>query len=112
LWLAELKTYQMHAEQQIGQIRRRVFQGKKIPHAEKVFSLFQLRTEWISKGKAGGPWSWVYGWQSSYINTFLSCIVTSWKGVHGLDKCPDHGIAGLKCYAALAVVARNLTSGR
>ncbi|NTV19234.1 MAG: hypothetical protein HGA83_07380 [Bacteroidales bacterium] len=112
MWLAELKTYQMHAEQQIDQIRRRVFQGKKIPHAEKVFSLFQPRTEWISKGKAGGPWSWVYGWQSSYINTFLSCIVTSWKGVHGLDKCPDHGIAGLKCYAALAVVARNLTSGR
>ena len=44
----------MHAEQQIDQIRRRVFQGKKIPHAEKVFSLFQPRTEWISKGKSGG----------------------------------------------------------
>lgn len=44
----------MHAEQQIDQIRRRVFQGKKIPHAEKVFSLFQPRTKWISKGKAGG----------------------------------------------------------
>ena len=27
---------------------------------------------------------------------------------HGLDRCPDHGIAGFKRYVALAVVARNL----
>ena len=28
--------------------------------------------------------------------------------VHGLDKCPDHGIQGFKRYVALAVVARNI----
>lgn len=28
--------------------------------------------------------------------------------VHGLDKCPDHGINGFKRYVALAVVARNI----
>jgi len=28
--------------------------------------------------------------------------------VHGLDKCPDHGIGGLKRYVALAVVTRNI----
>jgi len=28
--------------------------------------------------------------------------------VHGLDLCPDHGIAGFKRYVALAVVARNI----
>ena len=28
--------------------------------------------------------------------------------VHGLDKCPDHGITGFKRYIALAVVARNI----
>jgi IS5 family transposase len=28
--------------------------------------------------------------------------------VHGLDRCPDHGIDGFKRYVALAVVARNL----
>lgn len=28
--------------------------------------------------------------------------------VHGLDKCPDHGIQGLKRYVALAVLARNI----
>jgi len=29
-------------------------------------------------------------------------------GVHGLDLCRDHGIAGFKRYVALAVVARNI----
>lgn len=28
--------------------------------------------------------------------------------VHGLDKCPDHGIGGFKRYVALAVVSRNI----
>ena len=28
--------------------------------------------------------------------------------VHGLDKCPDHGIDGFKRYVALSVVARNI----
>ena len=28
--------------------------------------------------------------------------------VHGLDKCPDHGIVGFKRYVALAVLSRNL----
>jgi hypothetical protein len=27
---------------------------------------------------------------------------------HGLDRCPDHAIHGLKRYVALAVVARNI----
>ena len=28
--------------------------------------------------------------------------------VHGLDRCPDHGIGGFKRYVAFAVVARNI----
>jgi len=28
--------------------------------------------------------------------------------VHGLNKCPDHGIEGFKRYAALAVLSRNI----
>jgi len=28
--------------------------------------------------------------------------------VHGLDRCPDRGIDGFKCYVSLAVVARNI----
>lgn len=43
------------AERQIAQIDRRVLQDEVIPHAEKVFSIFESHTEWISKGKAGVP---------------------------------------------------------
>ena len=53
--LAELDGYLAHAERQTDQIRRRALYGEHIPHAEKVFSIFQPHTEWISKGKAGVP---------------------------------------------------------
>ncbi len=42
-----------HAERQIDQITRRVLEDEKIPHVEKVFSIFEEHTEWLSKGKAG-----------------------------------------------------------
>lgn len=44
-----------HADRQIDQIKRRVLQEEKIPHWEKVFSLFEPHTDWIVKGKAGVP---------------------------------------------------------
>ena len=37
------------------QIRRRVLQGKRISSAEKIYSIFERYTRWISKGKAGRP---------------------------------------------------------
>jgi IS5 family transposase len=49
----KLACFIQHAHRQIDQIQRRVLQGEKIPHDEKVFSLFEPHTEWISKGKAG-----------------------------------------------------------
>lgn len=55
VFLGELDGFMRHAERQIDQIDRRVLQGQDIPHDEKVFSLFQPHTEWISKGKAGVP---------------------------------------------------------
>jgi hypothetical protein len=55
LKIKEIKTYIAHAERQIDQIRRRVIEGETIPHDEKVFSIFEEHTEWISKGKAGVP---------------------------------------------------------
>ncbi len=41
------------AEYQIGLIVRRIIGGEKIPNCDKIHSLFQRHTEWISKGKAG-----------------------------------------------------------
>ena len=44
-----------HARRQIDQVERRLLRGETIPHEEKVFSIFEEHTRWISKGKAGTP---------------------------------------------------------
>jgi transposase, IS5 family len=51
----EIEGFMRHAKRQIDQTKRRVILGETIPHAEKVFSIFEPHTEWISKGKAGVP---------------------------------------------------------
>lgn len=191
--LSLLEEFMTHAHRQSEQIRRRVLQGEPIPHEEKVFSLFEPHTEWISKGKAGVPVelglrvcvmedrdrfvlhhrvmekctddqvavtmaretkerfsplravSMDKGFHSpanqAALAERLERVVLPKKGrlsqadqarerdeeflllrrrhsavesainaleVHGLDKCPDHGIEGFKRYVALAVVARNI----
>lgn len=53
--LLEIEGFIKHARRQMDQITRRVVQGETIPHEEKVFSIFEQHTEWISKGKAGVP---------------------------------------------------------
>lgn len=50
-----IDVFMKHAVRQIDQVKRRVIFGEIIPHDEKVFSLFEPHTEWISKGKAGVP---------------------------------------------------------
>ena len=188
-----ITTFIAHANRQIDQIERRVIQGEIIPHHEKVFSLFQEHTEWISKGKAGVPVelglrvcifedqmgfilhhqvmqkttddqiavsmvteakrrfptlvsaSFDKGFHSpenqTELKKHLEQVIMPKKGrrnkeetarehsgdfrkekrqhsavesginaleVHGLDKCPDHGIDGFKRYVSLAVLARNI----
>ena len=192
-WLSALHDFMEHARRQIDQIDRRVLRGERIPHNEKVFSLFEPHTEWISKGKAGVPVelglrvciledqdrfilhhrvmakitddkvafamvgetrqkfpalravSMDKGFYSptnlEVLKARLDCVVLPKKGrlsqtdkasesepefvrlrkqhsavesainaleVHGLDKCPDHGLNGFKRYVAMAVVARNI----
>ena len=191
--LADLDGYLGHAARQIDQIRRRVLQDEVIAHEEKVFSIFQPHTEWISKGKAGVPvelglrvcvledsnrfilhhrvmvketddriavtmikdakerfpkltlCSFDKGFHSpgnqQDLKKELATVVLPKKGrlsaaeleresspefvaarqqhsavesainalgVHGLDLCRDHGLAGFERYVALAVVARNI----
>ena len=53
--LTSIQGFIAHAKRQMDQIERRVFADEIIPHDEKVFSIFQPHTEWISKGKAGVP---------------------------------------------------------
>jgi len=51
----ELERYQSYAATFIDQINRRVMLNETIPHQEKLFSIFEPHTEWVSKGKAGVP---------------------------------------------------------
>ena len=53
--LAALDQYIAYGELLSDQVRRRILNGERIPHEEKIFSIFQPHTEWISKGKAGVP---------------------------------------------------------
>lgn len=50
-----IETYIKYAELLIDQIKRRVLNHEVIDHTEKIFSVFEPYTEWISKGKAGVP---------------------------------------------------------
>ena len=189
----EIEDYIRHAQRQINQIERRVIKGETILHEEKVFSIFEPHTEWVSKGKAGVPvelgvkvciledqhqfilhhhvmtkqtdtciavemvtearkrfsslnaCSFDKGFHSPANQTELAQqldqVTLPKKGklskerkaieqadeftkarrahsavesaihaleVHGLDKCPDHGLNGFKRYVALAIVTRNI----
>jgi len=189
----EIEGFVRHAIRQIDQTRRRVILGEAIPHGEKVFSIFEPHTEWVSKGKAGVPvelgvkvciledhyqfilhhqvmqqqtddqvavsmvtqakqrfthltsCSFDKGFHSPAnqlaLQEHLEQVALPRKGklsqsaraaeqstafrtarrkhsavesainaleVHGLDRCPDHGIDGFKRYVAFAVVARNI----
>lgn len=188
-----IKSYIEHVERQMNQIIRRVVNGETIPNSEKVYSIFQPHTEWISKGKLGVPvelgikvsivedqyqfilhhrvmekesdsqvavpiatdtkerfpnlssMSFDRGYYSKENCEELAKILDNFAlpkrgklskadkelqasegfiqskekhsavesainalDVHGLDKCPDHGIKGFKCYVAMAIVARNI----
>jgi IS5 family transposase len=49
----KLRQWCDYAELLADQIHRRSLMDETIPHDEKIFSIFQPHTEWISKGKAG-----------------------------------------------------------
>jgi len=189
----EIEGFMRHAIRQIDQTKRRVILGEAIAHAEKVFSIFEPHTEWVSKGKAGvavelgvkvciledqhqfilhhqvmqqktddqvavsmvaetkqrftnlNACSFDKGFHSPEnqraLQDQLELVALPRKGklshtaqaaqqsaafikarrahsavesainaleVHGLNRCPDHGIGGFKRYVALAVVARNI----
>ncbi len=49
----ELGYYLEMLVKHIDLLERRLLKGEKIPHGEKLFSLFEPHTKWISKGKSG-----------------------------------------------------------
>ena len=51
--VAAIDHFVADARHQLDLATRRVLKGETIPHDEKLFSIFEKHTEWISKGKAG-----------------------------------------------------------
>lgn len=49
--ILELERYIEYIEKHIDLVDRRLLKGEKIPHSEKMFSIFETYTEWIAKGK-------------------------------------------------------------
>lgn len=50
--LEKLSAYKKMLDKHRDLLHRRLVLGEKIPHSEKVFSIFEPLTEWLSKGKA------------------------------------------------------------
>jgi len=53
--LERLKYFTGMVDKHIDLVKRRILKKEAIPHEEKVFSIFEPYTEWISKGKANRP---------------------------------------------------------
>ena len=49
--LKDLVYYKKMLDKHIDLVNRRILKGEKIPHADKVFSIFESHVEWIQKGK-------------------------------------------------------------
>ncbi len=50
--LLSLEFFRKYALKHIDLLNRRVIKGEKIPHSEKIFSVFEIYTEWVNKGKS------------------------------------------------------------
>jgi len=53
--ISKIESFISKTELQIDLLNRRIVNDEKIPNSDKIHSLFQPHTEWISKGKAGKP---------------------------------------------------------
>jgi IS5 family transposase len=50
--VGSLRHYHKLLDKHIDLVDRRILQGEKIPHEEKIFSIFEPHVEWLQKGKA------------------------------------------------------------
>lgn len=83
----DLQRWLGYGWHQVDLVRRRVLDGETIPHGDKIFSLFEDYSEWLSQGKAGVP-----------VELGLNvCVMESADGfiLHHqvMQHCPDSEIA-------------------
>jgi len=77
----EIKVFIAHAKRQVEQVRTRVIRDETVPHAEKLFSLFETYTEWVVKGKAGVPVE--LGVRCAFLEDQFGLIL-NYRVMHGL----------------------------
>ena len=53
--LEQFETFREMLDKHIDLVGRRLLKGEKIPHEEKIFSVFEPWVEWICKGKTHKP---------------------------------------------------------
>ena len=51
LIMLELERFMRLMDKQVDLLERRIIKGEEIPHEEKIFSIFEEYTEWVTKGK-------------------------------------------------------------
>ena len=49
--MIEMQRFMDLLQKHIDLLDRRILKGEKIPHSEKMFSIFEQYTEWVTKGK-------------------------------------------------------------
>ena len=72
-------------------------------HLEKVILPKKGRLSEADKARESDPEFIRLRRQHSAVESAINAL-----SVHGLDKCPDHGIDGFKRYVGFAIVARNI----
>ncbi len=50
-FIITLEYFMVLMEKHIGLVDRRLLKNEKVPHGEKLFSVFETYTEWVNKGK-------------------------------------------------------------
>ena len=106
-------------EKHIDLADRRILKGEKIPHEEKLFSIFETYTEWVKKGKSRPNVE--LGKKLAITTDQFDLIVDYQLMSHqqdrdivielenrGLDRCPDRGTRHYARYISLGVCAYNL----
>ena len=74
--LKQLNYYHQMLDKHIDLIDRRLMKNEKIPHEEKIFSIFEPWVEWICKGKAHKP---VELGKRTCITTDQWHLIVDWK---------------------------------
>lgn len=78
--IAKIESFISMTKLQIDLLKRRILNDEKIPHGEKIHSLFEPYTEWISKGKAGK--SQELGVRVAIAEDEYGCII-GWRVMFG-----------------------------